>query len=152
MTNKIQNVKATFEALAKSKNDSNLTKIFMDVQDVTNAEGELVGVRLLSAVEPTSQYLYIPKEGQDFVAGFVFPGDDSAYSTQLALEVANAVRSIYPELPTNLVSVIAPIYSEAGVSFTGDGEEVYKIYREFMVRRGESITADNKKVADSIAA
>lgn len=152
MTNKIQNIKATFEALAKAKNDSGMAKIFMDVQDVLSAEGEVVGVRLLSAIEPTSQYLYVPKEGQNFIAAFVFPGDDSAFTTQLALEVANAVRSIEPDMSTNLVSVIAPIYAEMGVSFTADENEVYKIYRDFITRRAQTIADQDKQVVDSIAA
>lgn len=141
-------IRATFEALAKSKNESGFHKMPLDVQDVTNSEGVKIGVRLVSAIEPTAQYLFVPSNCE-FVAGFTFPGDDAAYSVGLALEVANAVRSAFPSMPTNLVSVLAPVYSEQGVSFTQDGEEVYNIFREFTVKRAEYIQKEKTQSAEA---
>ena len=141
---KITTIKTTFAELAKSKNETGQHKMPLTVEDVVK-DGVVVGARLLSAIEPTAQYLYVPTEGQDYVAGLTFPGDDAAYATQLALEVANAVRSAYPDLATNLVAVIAPKFEDGGVSFTHEGEEVYQIYKDFIVRRSEQIFAEQNE-------
>lgn len=146
---KVNVIKSTFSALATTLNENKATRMPLDVQDIIR-DDKVVGVRLLSAVEPTSQFLYAPQPDQDLVAAFVFPADDCAVSNQLTLEVANAVRSAISDLPTYIVNVIAPKYTENGVSFTHDGEEVYKIYREFTTNRAKFIAEEDQKVIDSL--
>lgn len=147
---KVNVIKSTFSALATTLNENKATRMPLDVQDIIK-DGKVVGVRLLSAIEPTSQFLYAPIQDQDLVAAFVFPADDCAVSNQLTLEVANAVRSAIADLPTYVVNVIAPKYVESGVSFTHNGEEVYKIYREFITNRAKLIAEEDQKVSDSLA-
>lgn len=147
-------IKATFQAYANSVEVREGT-MPMDVQDVEK-EGKIVGVRLVSPIFPTSQYLYCPDgdgvNKADYVAGFVFPGDDAAFTSQMALDVANAVRSAIPTLPTILTGVIAPKYHEHGVSMITDPDEVNLIHHEVTLRRAEAIHLMREAEADQTKA
>jgi hypothetical protein len=132
---KIQVVRSTFEAYSTAK--AGTLKLDMSVQDVYQ-DDVLTGVRLVIPVEPTIQAVFCPtEEHPDLVGVFVFPGDDAATSGQHVLEIANAIRSTGLNLNPVVVGVIAPNYSQEGVSFTVALDEVYSIYENFIRRRAQ---------------
>lgn len=126
----IEIIKQTFEQFAKAKEGFQC-----DIATFADEEnGDVSGVRLIYILNPTIQFVYAPKAGPN-VAAFVFPGDDAAISAQIVQELGKAIRSALPEVETEVIGVIAPVFVEAGVSFTSDVEQVYDIYTECIRQR-----------------
>ncbi len=136
---KLRLVKDTFTAYVNTKQEKQEFKLPPQIIDIQpEGSDDVVGVRLVFAIEPTIQFVYVPNE-EPFVAAFVFPGDDSAISVSLTLELAHALRSAVPDINVQVVSAIAPVFREEGVNFTTDIDEVYEEYERMIKARATYI-------------
>ncbi len=105
-----------------------------DIQEILNAEGQQVGIRLLLVLSPTMQFVYVPTTINE-LGVFVFPGDDAAISVQLVTEMVKIVQRHVADIKVSVIGVIAPVFGEAIINFTQDPDTVYDIWGKVMTAR-----------------